>query len=304
MWAGVGGHGHSLAQRYCTYINPWATPEQRTAGVCANWPEFFVRRIDPARGWIEGARGARSAIIDFERPFGVEADWRRDFPATGMLQAREYGLRHLVDGFAGCAKNYTDAGVEVVAHLGRFNSDGLADKMLAENRRSELFDLAHQLMQPLVWAGVRIGRDNMAEAAQDSLDHRHYLWLDALGVPQQIEATADLGRPHWKGAVTRIVVQLFQDRHVVQKPWGKNHWPTWSDAKFLEWYPDLRVNIAGGWPVTTAVRQQIGEPEFMRRTAQATRELLAASPNITVLLHLEHIEAAVKFGMGVEEFFL
>lgn len=312
---------YPVSNRGVWRINPYAADGVQ---VFADWPTYFLKRVDPITAWLEPSDKATVCFHDFERPFGVTGDWWRWWDVADAERSRIMERPWLVDGFAASCQAYTDSGREMIAHLGGIEQGGWADEVRRVNTptaRAEAFRVQYEAYQPLIAAGVRIGLDGASGALKTpglsdgdkSADVGLCMWLRSLDAPLQIESTAELASPWWKGVPCRAVWPWFKACHIEQPSWAVGRWPKLGTPEFREWYPDMRVSLFGRdfydaaasfyelQPSGTYARAPVAKLKLVLGRMQVVSRMLIAN-NVRVLLDAESIEMAIAAGVSVKEF--
>ena len=161
----------------------------------------------------------------------------------------------------------------------------------------------HDHDTPLFQSGVRIGRDNMADAEPWELDFAFHQERKRLGFKQQIEAIPYAYQTYWYGEVCRIEWQLYQKRHVAGLP----DFHRAGTPEFLAAWPDVRVSVFPSAFGLNAADSDVSAPKDVRAKwldgiRPGVQGMLAQSANVTALLEKRIIEVAVELGVKWEAF--
>lgn len=286
-------------------IDPNATAEQRKAGVCANWEEWFRTQFDPIHAWVSGNGQERNGLFVFESPHGLIGAYRRDHTIDERERAIAYGKPWLVEGFIPWCRLYVDGGAEIVVHegtpdLGRWAGDLINQDTPAARATVLRTITAHDA--PLVEAGITIGHDAMSSFGDGSVSKARWDLLQAIGAGQQMEATFDpRNADKFRGATCFVHWSSFSPWHVAPQAEyaGPNGWkmPLVGSKEFADFYGEVRVVVPYNFGGSGAQTK-----DNIEHQADECRKLLALAPNIRVLLIDWIVRGAMQAGVPIERF--
>ncbi len=171
--------------------------------------------------------------IQIHNPFGALPDEPMQFDQ--YIHARSAGLTFLTEGFVEAWKpviegRYTDGEpVEVIAYLGKLPDDPDFQKLLdAGDTTGWLARAVVSLSLPLE-AGMSLGFDASASAAEQSPTHRLTELLQSLGIRIYIEARPYKYTPHWFDNNVIITDRFWKRSDPLEHPGDSGKWAAGND---------------------------------------------------------------------------